>query len=338
MKIKPWHLLVSAISFFTYQTVKAEVLHWPQLCTTGELHLKNNGSTNISAWLQKFGKNLLRETEIEIAALSSLILPLDPLAKEERYSLLIINENNSFDVKYKCNDRLYSASSLEGGQLTFKKTDLATNQIWIQNLFTDSNEVQIEFQDLEYKKIASKIFNLPSLQSVLFAVPESIKNWSYFKFTASHKSTAFNLTAIGNDNPVIVAPQKTEVDFSAYYFLIGPRTGSTDSFIVKITDENLVERARDLIKNPQKEKMLFARIQKNHQGFNRNWSKVEKSFWSWSTTEVTDFADLGSTACNGAPQEVEDRMDYWVIDPGQICFWNYRVKKELTPIEVASGL
>ena len=84
--------------------------------------------------------------------------------------------------------------------------------------------------------------------------------------------------------------------------------------------------------------MLFARIQKNHQGFNRNWSKVEKSFWSWSASEVTDFADLGSTACNGAPQEVDDRMDYWVIDPGQICFWNYRVKKELSPLEVATGL
>lgn len=338
MKIKPWHVLILTISFFTYRTVKAEVLHWPQLCTTGELYLKNNSTTNTSAWLQKFGKNLLRETEIEMAALSSLVFPLDPLNNEEKYSLLVINENNLIDVKYKCNNRLYSASSIEGGQLTFKKTSLATNQIWIQNLFTDTNEVQIEFQDLEYKKITSKILNLSSLQSVLFAVPESIKNWSYFKFTASHKSTAFSLTASGNDTPVIVAPQKTEIDFSAHYFLVGPRTGSSDSFIVKITDENLIERARDLIINPQKEKMLFARIQKNHQGFNRNWSKIEKSFWSWSTTEVTDFSDLGSTACNGAPQEVEDRMDYWVIDPGQICFWNYRVKKELTPNEVATGL
>ena len=84
--------------------------------------------------------------------------------------------------------------------------------------------------------------------------------------------------------------------------------------------------------------MLFARIQKDHQGFNRNWSKAEKNFWSWSTSEVPNFADIGSTACNGIPQEVEDRIDYWATDPGQICFWNYRVKKELSPSQVAAGL
>ena len=97
-------------------------------------------------------------------------------------------------------------------------------------------------------------------------------------------------------------------------------------------------RARELIKFPQKEKMVFAKIQKQHSGFNRNWTKPEKSFWSWSTSEVTNFADLGSTACNGTPQEVEDRFEHWIVDPGQICFWNYRVKKELTPAEVAAGL
>lgn len=338
MSIKHRFIFILLVSFFTYQNVKSEVFHWPQICESGELLLKNSGPTPASVWLQKFGKTLIRETEVEVSSRSSLALPLDAISKEERYSLLIIDQSDSIDVKYKCNDRIYSASSLEGGALTFKKTNLAANQIWIQNLFTDTNEVKIEFQNSNHQEITTKVFNLSSLQTTLFVVPDTVKNWSYFKFTAKYKFSVFNLTAYGNEKPLVIAPQTSQVDSSAFYFLVGPRIGSADTFVVKITDEKIAERARELVQNPEDEKMLFARIQKDPKGFNRNWSKTEKSFWSWSTSEVTNFADLGSTACNGAPQEVEDRLDYWVVDPGQICFWNYRVKKELTPLEVASGL
>ena len=338
MSLKSRKLFVLISVFFTYQNVKAEVLRWPQICRSGELYIKNKSNSPSSVWLQKFNKNLMRETEFELAANANLILPLEQITKEERYSLLNLNQSNSFDVNYRCNGLSYIGSSLEGGSLTFKKTADNLNQIWIQNLFTESNEVQIEFQDINYQKITLKIFTLTSLESILYAVPEAAKNWAFFKIFATHRSSVFNLTATGHDKPIAITPQKSQIDTAAYYFLVGPRLGSADTFVVKISDEKIAAEARELIRNPQKEKMLFARIQKNHQGFNRNWLKTEKSFWSWSTSEVTNFADLGSTACNGLPQEVEDRMDFWVADPGQICFWNYRVKKELTPLEVATGL
>ncbi|MEK6627724.1 MAG: hypothetical protein AABY53_03790 [Bdellovibrionota bacterium] len=314
------------------------MLHWPQLCSDGELILKNNTADELSIWLQKFSETLAQETEIKLGANATVTLALDKITSEERYSILNFNSAHLIETKYKCNQQVFTTGALEGGVLTFKKSDLAVNKLWLQNLFTGENKVEIEYQDSQFKKMTTENISLKSSVSSLYSSPQNIKNWSYVKITTSHKASVFNLTSSGHEPPIKVTPQTTVVDTAANYFLVGPRKGRGDSFIVKINDSALAFKARDLIANPQKEKMLFASIQKDHQGFNRNWSKTEKSFWSWSTSEVTNFADIGSTACNGSPQEIEDRIDFWVNDPGQICFWNYRVKKELSPAQVENGL
>lgn len=337
-------IIIFFLSLFSSHKTYAEIFHWPQICSDeniGELHFKNRNSTEVSVWLQKFSKTLLSESEVKINANSDLVLPLAGLNKEERYSLLKMNPQQKIEISYKCQSHFYELSSLEGGELTFKKSDLEINKILIQNLYTDNNIVQIEFLNSDFKIISVENLVLPPSGRILYSVPEAISKWTHFRISASHKSSIFNLSSLGASKPFKIIPQKTQVDPNAFYFLVESRNSSasnkTDSFLVKISDKLLVEKARELIKNPQKEKILFARIQKDHQGFNRNWSKTEKNFWSWSTTEVTSFGDLGSTACNGDPQEVEDRIDFWAEDPGQICFWNYRVKKELTAQNVEFG-
>ena len=336
MKTQPFLVLI--ILFFTCLNGAAEVFHWPQLCDRGELSIKNKSAQTASVWLQKFNKNLNRETEYEISPGQTEVITLESLIKDERYSLLSTDNSRIFEMTYKCGERIFSATSIEGGDVTFKKTNSTENQIWIQNLYTEKNDFTLDYYDQSKRRISRQTLSLAASQALLYTLPTTHSNWSTFKISSTQKYSVFNLSEKGNEKPISVAPQKVLPDNTASYFLVTPRNGSSDSFIVKISDEKIAATARDLIKNPQKEKMLFARIQKNHFGFNRNWSRPEKTFWSWSAAEVTNFADLGSTACNGVPQEVEDRMDFWIVDPGQICFWNYRVKKELTPIEVATGL
>ena len=332
------HLFLALMmSVLTSAFVSAEVFHWPQVCEHGELVIRNNGTKEAAVWLQKFNRNLIRETELEIPAKTSVTVNLESLLKDERLSLLNIDNAAPIAVNYKCGGRDFSASKVEGGENTFSRTPQNENQFWLQNLYSDKNEFRLEYSDAEGKITSVQQLPLASLQALLYSVPDNVKQWKNLKITGSEKAVVFSLTETGNEPPIKVVPQKSETEPAAY-FLIGPRTGNADSFIVKIPDEKTAERARELIKFPEKEKMVFAKIQKHHSGFNRNWSRPEKSFWSWSASEVTNFADLGSTACNGTPQEVEDRMEHWIIDPGQICFWNYRVKKELTPSEVALGL
>ncbi len=332
-------LILSAI--FLNQVVFAEVLRWPQTCTEGELEITNTLNSEVHAWVQTFNPGLLSEDEVIVEAHGLLKLKLKQPGSLTRHSLLHFYANNSLKAFFKCGDQKFPAHSFEGGILTFQKSDLSENKLWIQNIYDGQNKIHIELISEKMKVIFSedlflKSFEQFSYKNILFKQP-----WAALRISAENRFAAFNLTSKGSEGPLLLNLQKSQVNPTAFYFLVAPRENSAESnresFIVKMTDESMAERARELIANPRLEKMLFAKIEKGHQGFNRNWSKKDKSFWSWSVTRVTNFADLGSTACNGGPQIVEDRINSWLDDPGQICFWNYRVKKELSADEVARG-
>lgn len=338
MRINYHLLFVLILIIFTYSNVNAEVLHWPQLCEGGELQIKNKTEKSFSVWLQKFGTNLIRETEIELTENETITYSLDNITKDEHYSLLNNADKLAVEVNYKCNGKTYASNPFEGGVITYQKTQSSEHMIVVENLYSANNKIQIDLKDKYYNVILSEKVDLSAFKKHFFQIPASLKNWESAQISAESKYSGFYVNDQSNPKPVSVKPQASDIDISATYFVIGPRTGEGDNFVVKVTNADIVAKARDLIKNPQKEKMVFARIQKGHSGYARNWSKPEKSFWSWSVSEVTSFDDLGSTACNGTPQQVEDRVDFWVNDPGQICFWNYRVKKELKSSQVANGL
>ena len=207
------------MSFFPLAFATADVFHWPQLCEHGELVIQNNGAKETAVWLQKFNVHLIRETELEVPAKSSVTVNLESLLKDERFSLLNINADGPLAVNYKCGGRDFSASKIEGGELTFKRTPQNENQLWLQNLYSDKNDFQLEFKDADGKTLTRQQLQLPALQSLLFTVPDNIKNWTRLKITGSEKSARFSLTETGNENPLSAVPQSSETDFSAAYFL-----------------------------------------------------------------------------------------------------------------------
>lgn len=338
MRIKPRLLGAIFFYFFTCQNVNAEVLYWPQICSGGELLIKNKSSENQSIWLQKFTDSHVIETELNLEPNNVSIFSLNSLEKNQRYSLLNLNTNSQIEAAYKCADALHKTSRRNGGTLTFKRILSDKNVLLIQNLFNAKNNFEIEYQDASYKKIKTEQISLIPYEKKSHSLIDFVQQWTYIKVTGTYKSSLFITKNNISVDAVKSTPQQSQVDLNAFYFIVGSRSTDDDNFTVKITDKTLVEQARELIRNPNKEKMLFAKIQLTHSGFNRNWHNNERSFWSWSTSEVTGFGELGSTACNGTPQGLEDRVENWVNDPGRICFWNYRVKKELSPMEVSAGL
>ena len=323
------------LSFTSY--AYSEVLRWPQACLSGELEVTNTTTKDNTAWIQKFESKLLSETEYVFKANSTTKLLISAEKSSNFFSLLHFEKETTFKVNFTCSNLIYSSHNFEGGILTFRKSNLAENKIWLQNLFTDVNAIQIELLNRKFQSLNSTTINLKSLEHSNYKIPATTFDWSYIRVSAHNRFTVFNLTTTGSVGPMIIDTQKTSPSENPAYFVVGPRDNSGDQFIVQIKDLALIEKAREQISNPVLEKIVFAKIQKGHSDFNRNWSKKEKSFWSWSTTEVTNISDIGSTMCNGFPQAVEDRMDEWVKEPGIICFWSYRIKKELTPAEVAEG-
>ncbi len=327
----------AVFSYFLFTTsARAEVVRWPQACFQGQLQIQNKTSAAVKVWLQKFDSDLQSESELLIPGKSSISVNVVAKKVSEHYSVLHFQRAQGIEAAFSCQKKNYPAHSFEGGVLTYRRSDLIQNQLWMQNLYAAKNNFNITYLDSARKEIKSVSLALNSNEKVIYTTNESAKNWRYLRVQAHDRFAAFNLTSRGSDGPFLIELQKT-AEVTAAYFVVGSQDHNGDSFITKITDPSMITKAREQISNPALQKILFAKIKKGHGEFNRNWSKKEKSFWSWSTSEVTNIADLGSTSCNGLPQAVEDRTDSWITDPGNICFWSYRIQKELTPLQVATG-
>lgn len=328
------------ILFFTLNTsihLKAEVLNWPQICPKGNLKINNQSQSTRRAWLQEFNLNVLEnETEFLIDGLDSIEIPLEQFNVQQRFSLLHLEKSGTLQTQFECSSNSenlsVNATSFEGGQLYFRKSDLHENKLWLNNLYYTDNLFRLELKNSWGQTIKEYSILLKPWQQLNFKL--DINQFSLVKVSAENKFTAFNLTSTGSLSPFHFQIQKTQIDPNYTYFLIGPRNNEGDQFIARIKDPTLIAKARDLIKNPQDEKIIFALIEKGHQNYNRNLYKKEKSFWSWSISEVTNISDFGSISCNGLPQILEDHLDEWISYSPRICFWSYRIKKELSPAEI----
>ena len=329
-------LLISTLCFTL--PALSEILRWPQLCPSGKLTIQNTSNRTYRAWIQNFSDGKRIETELALPARSQTSVDVKSRRPMDRFTLMHFENPAKISAVYECEKTplRVKAHSVEGGVMNFLKSDLAENKLWIQNLYSDFNQVQIEYLNADHKVVFSESLRLGALEQKNHKPVLPGLEFSYISISAKNRFTAFNLTSLGATGPFSVRAQNSELETKATYFLVGPREGEGDTFIVQIKDAEMILRARELVTHPELEKMVFAKIEKGHRNYNRNWSKKEKSFWSWAPTEVTNFADYGSTACNGIPQLLEDEIDQWVENPGIICFWNYRIKKELRSSEVAA--
>ncbi len=311
----------------------AKVLFWPDLCASPTLTIENKTSVEKNFWLQKFTADDLGETEYTLASKQILKIDLTKQNEAERSALLHFNDENALSVQYSCEAVTYPATDLDGADITYKKIPNRHPKLWLQNIFTGRNTVQIDYRDAAMKVLKGRAVQLDSQETL--SLVENNVNWSYLTVSSSNRLISYLLDENGSNSAYKTAPHVSPAPTDGSYFLVNSKNSGDDSYVVKITDPQLIEKARFYAQHPETEKIVFATVQKDHQDYNRNMSLKTKPLWSWSATEVTGFGDFGSTSCNGQPQELEDRVDKWIDGIGRICFWSYRIKKELTPAEVS---
>lgn len=338
---------LSRILFISFLTLtpriesKATVLHWPQLCSEGRLTIENKTLSEASVWLQKFDPELTTETFLSVKENQKIQIGLSIKSSSERFALLHFLKDSELSVQFSCNDNSLLAHNYEGGVYYFQSSDLNENKLWLQNLFPGINTVKIELLDKSNQLVKVDSLILKSYEQKNYKILIAKTEWQFIRVYAENRMTAFNISSRLASGPFTVQPQFSSIPGdmakASAFFVIASNDHENDSFIVKINDPIMIEKAREQIAHPNLEKIIFGKLQKGHGGFNRNWTKSEKPFWSWSVSEVTNIADIGSTACNGVPQLVENRLTDWLQDPGRICFWSYRIKRELTVEQVQKG-
>ncbi|MES2801306.1 MAG: hypothetical protein V4654_02340 [Bdellovibrionota bacterium] len=337
LRLKTYNLSFLVLIQLATVAASGEVFRWPKLCVNQTVSVENKSNKEQTVWLQEWDKYIVDEVDHVIPAKSKIHLQLshDPSTSTQDYSLLALDTPKDLVIETNCDLRdIVTADSLEGGVVYYKINPHAINEVQLKNLFPGRNTFYIE--DLSFtKKSAPLEIDVEGRELFKFTLkPEPTSTW--VKITARERFRSNVITLAAILKPAYVEPQRSIASADEKYFLMGASDNTGDQFVVKIKDPVMVQKARDQITNPNLHKIVFAKIALGNQGYNRNMIKKEKSFWSWSVTEVTNISDFGSTACNGFPQMLEDQAEAWVKGLGKICFWSYRIKKELTYDEVTN--
>jgi hypothetical protein len=113
----------------------------------------------------------------------------------------------------------------------------------------------------------------------------------------------------------------------------------TQSFIAELQDPVVIAQALNQIARPNAflPRILIAQAQLTHNSVNRDWQHPSRAPWNWSVQEVFRFADFAMQECDGSPEFLDEILPYWLSGGGLICFWNYKVTRELTPEQVTTG-
>ncbi len=338
-------LLTAALCLLGTIAQASETYRWPEFCDQTTLTVTNNKSQTIQLWLQERSPYLQSETEIKLSAFESKSIVLN--TQNQSYSLLNTSENQillnrDFKISITCNDesavKSLPVQTSEGGIHFFKITQTTQKKVslFLKNLHIDKNQFLITELDRFQKVVKQHSFVLTNLETQKKSIELQTKT-AWVKVSADYKFLTYSLQSQQVKFADSIRPQVVPVETDGSYFLVGRKNNQSESFVVKISDSALLEKARDQIKNPRNEKIIFGTVVLGHNNTNRDFSKKDKSFWSWSVGEVTNITDIAATWCNGTPQLVEDVLVDWLNNPGKICFWNYRLLKELSPKEVSTG-
>lgn len=144
--------------------------------------------------------------------------------------------------------------------------------------------------------------------------------------------TLNNSPAKPNERPSQLSPQP-----GAYFLVSNP--SQTSSYTVKISDPQLIEQARRQIEKPTLflPRIVFGKVSSGHLNQNRDWHSSQKLPWSWSI-EVIEFGEIASQSCDGSAELLEEILMPWIDSQSYICFWSYKITRELSILEMTTGI
>lgn len=342
----------TSIGIFSFVTLlgsasqASEVFYATGFCEPSSLTLqvKNTSKEAQHLWTQVRYNDELVERSFEVSAQGQVVIEGSQFLTEKNGFSLKAWNKKTLQMTLKCSDR---------GHVTL--TDLSTPEVshWlptpaksiklhVMNLFLKSNSVKLKAFNAKGSLVEEKELRIESYYDTeslkwTFTEPvsridvqgqERLSSVLFFDSGSEEKSApGFSLK-----------PATLPVDSSKTYFLVSTKEARPEeSFVIALTESAQIATAREQIKNKNLEKIVVAGIELGHGGFNRSFSSRDKAPYSWSVNRVDAFADFAHIDCDGSPELTEERLLQKLNEGGRICFWRYRVVRELTPQEVSSG-
>ena len=115
------------------------------------------------------------------------------------------------------------------------------------------------------------------------------------------------------------------LDSSYVLFTVGIHGENDESnFIVATNNSSLIGQCYDQLELPETERTLHINgsLHQTNGGFNTPWNwHVIPNEWA--------LAEMSVGTCNGSPFDVENNLEYWIHDVGQLCNWGSYIKNEI---------
>lgn len=343
-------ITTAALLSFGLTAHASDVVYAPGDCPQDGVTVWVSNKTNRMqrVWTQTRETEALTETHFDLKPLSKIKITGSQFleAPSKGYSLKSW-ENGTLQIETQCFDEekitLSGTTSPSVDHLLSAQT--VAVKISLLNLHLDSQSVELNFVDNKGQLLSTKKVFLDKYYETValkLSVPAGAAKLQIQGTDRLHSQAQLvEKSGVLRQSPAFVSkPQRLEAPADKTYFLVSTKDNKPEeSFVISLDDSQKIATAREQIRNPSLEKIVVAGIEKGNGGFNRAFQSKDKSPYSWSVFRVDSFADFAYIDCDGSPDLTEERLtEKLTAGGGRICFWRYRVVRELSLDEVRSGV
>ncbi len=339
--------LISALILCLLGTrAQAEVFHGIVNCAPTELTLeiKNQSRSWQRAWTQVRNKGQIDEIQWSIEPGKTLhIQGSEFLNLEKNFSVKTV-DTTTLRLSSSCKNgsRLLLISLVSANATHYLPSQVKTIKVSLTNLYIRKQVLTLRAFNKNKALIAERkeaLENSYDTQFFKWTLPEDI---SFIEVQGPQRMSSqvlFESSGKESQSPGISpTPTMVSADSTKTYFMVSTKSTAEESFVIALDNNQQIETARDQIRNPALEKIVVAGIELSHGNNNRNFLSRDKAVYSWHVNRVDAFADFAHIDCDGSPDLTEERLEQKLTEGGRICFWRYRVVRELTLDEVNSGI
>lgn len=331
---------------FQQSAMASDVVYAPGFCEPSALTLfiTNNTAEPQRVWTQVRFDEELKEIPYDLDSHSQIkIRGSQFLAAKTGFSLKSWNPN-TLQITASCEESLsIPLSRLTSAQVShYLPSAVSSVKIHLLNLFLKSQNVVLKAFNKAGVLVEKKELSLEKYydtQTLKWSFSENVARIDVEAQERINSVITYDLAGVEKLSPAMaLKPVTLPTDTEKTYFLVSTKEARPEeSFVIALQDPQMIATAREQIRNPSLEKIVVAGIELGHGGFNRAFSARDKSPYSWSVNRVDAFADFAHIDCDGSPDLTEERLLQKLNEGGRICFWRYRVVKELSAEEVSSG-
>lgn len=332
-------LFCLSLGLFTQRTyAKSSIFHSPLVCSREELSLEvsNSESQDISFWTQTEHPFIQEQRWIVPAQGRLRLTGGDFLTQDTPFS---VKTFAPLRVQVSCSGQNWDLTTVTNHEREMNPHPSLHGHQYLLNLSPGSNSIQIEYFDAKNTLLGTDKIEFSDYYQSKKAKRTFNRTISSIRYRALGR---FQVLYSSEQGPEFIRPGKNPKLHpinSKKYFLVARKESAEESFVIALDDPKMIATAREQITHRQLEKIIVGRIAAQHGNFNRPMTEKLSTPYSWHVYHVDSFADFAHIDCDGTPEFFEERVIEKLGPQGQgrICFWAFRVVRELTTNEVQTG-